>query len=655
MKLTNLKLTNFQGIRSLEISSPTGGDIVVRGENGTGKTTIANAVSWLLFGKPATGEKAYNPKTVDADGTEIHHLHHSARGRFLLENGEVITLEKDFYEIWQKVRGRSVEAYKGNSVDYYVDGVPVKEKEYSSRLAEVFDPEVALMLTLPDHFAQTMSWQTRREILLQVCGDYGVDEIVAAEPELEVLAEKLRKGDSEQRYTVDDFAKIAASAKKATNEALKILPARIDEADKAIDKTVEELSVEELEATSLELKTRLSDAEMRLKSATNADADADTERRRQIASLTAELQELQNAANAASAANQAAAIKATMAATAIYEAAQSEYRQLHSAVLETARAMNRMEEEREQLLIEYKEEQAKQWSGTEICPTCGQRMPAEEVEKSKAEFNRKRSERLMRINERGKGCSKDAINALSAELGRLQTQMQAKAVECETKKAEIEGIKAGAVAIHPEETEAMKLLKSKIADLSEEKAPTTNRLSEREKALRDEICCLDETLRENEKKIAIKASNDSQKRRIAELEAEEKQLAAKYEEAEYDVYLADLFARTKARLLDERVNSKFKSVRFNLFETQINGGQVDACTVLVQTTEGLKPYAKANTGAKIHAAIEIMDTLGKHYGVQLPIIIDNAEAVTGEIEKTAAQKILLYAAEGAKALKIKTL
>ena len=73
MKLLRLSLNNFQGIRDLEIT-PAGRDIDVYGENGSGKSTIANAISYLLFGVPANGAKNWNPKTVDDNGEELHNL-----------------------------------------------------------------------------------------------------------------------------------------------------------------------------------------------------------------------------------------------------------------------------------------------------------------------------------------------------------------------------------------------------------------------------------------------------------------------------------------------------------------------------------------------------------------------------------------------------
>ena len=58
MKLTELLLENFQGIRSLSVK-PNGLNISLYGTNGSGKTTVFNALTWLLFDKASTGEKGY--------------------------------------------------------------------------------------------------------------------------------------------------------------------------------------------------------------------------------------------------------------------------------------------------------------------------------------------------------------------------------------------------------------------------------------------------------------------------------------------------------------------------------------------------------------------------------------------------------------------
>ncbi|MFQ8706957.1 MAG: AAA family ATPase, partial [Thomasclavelia sp.] len=52
IKLNQMKLTNFQGIRNLELNFD-GLNKSIRGDNGTGKTTIINAYYYLLTDKPS--------------------------------------------------------------------------------------------------------------------------------------------------------------------------------------------------------------------------------------------------------------------------------------------------------------------------------------------------------------------------------------------------------------------------------------------------------------------------------------------------------------------------------------------------------------------------------------------------------------------------
>mgnify|MGYP007042502766 FL=1 len=102
-----------------------------------------------------------------------------------------------------------------------------------------------------------------------------------------------------------------------------------------------------------------------------------------------------------------------------------------------------------------------------------------------------------------------------------------------------------------------------------------------------------------------------------------------YEKTEQGVYLCEVFVKTKVALLTERINSKFKSVSFQLFREQTNGGVADCCEVLVPGEGGaMVPYSTANKAAVVNAGLEIIATLSHHYGVRLPIVVDNAESVT---------------------------
>ena len=117
MKILSLTIENFRGIKNMTVNFD-GRDVDVLGANGTGKTTIANAICWLLIDRPATEEADFTPKTAGA-----HNLHHKASMEVELPDGQRITFAKDYYEKWTRKRGSAAEEFTGNVADYYIDGV----------------------------------------------------------------------------------------------------------------------------------------------------------------------------------------------------------------------------------------------------------------------------------------------------------------------------------------------------------------------------------------------------------------------------------------------------------------------------------------------------------------------------------------------------
>lgn len=67
MELLTLSLENFQGLKHEEIQLD-GHSASIYGRNASGKTTIFNAITWLLFGKPSTWAKNWDPKTKGPTG-----------------------------------------------------------------------------------------------------------------------------------------------------------------------------------------------------------------------------------------------------------------------------------------------------------------------------------------------------------------------------------------------------------------------------------------------------------------------------------------------------------------------------------------------------------------------------------------------------------
>ena len=226
------------------------------------------------------------------------------------------------------------------------------------------------------------------------------------------------------------------------------------------------------------------------------------------------------------------------------------------------------------------------------------------------------------------------------------SQLQAEIKALETEKATIEKpeiIDFKQTEAHSklcEEAEKLKALREDDGDTSQEESPKEEEIM----ALRKELATCKNTLVEIEQ-------NKRLTKRTKELEAEEKQLNTTKERLEEMLYLAESFIIAKVELIKQEINGLFKSVQFKLFETQINGAIKEVCEVLVPSDSGLVPFTSANNAGKINAGIEIINILSKHWDVQIPIIVDNAESVT-RLAQSDSQIIKLTVDESCKELKI---
>ena len=114
--------------------------------------------------------------------------------------------------------------------------------------------------------------------------------------------------------------------------------------------------------------------------------------------------------------------------------------------------------------------------------------------------------------------------------------------------------------------------------------------------------------------------------------------------------LTESFIRAKMQMISQKINEKFEVVSWNLFENQINGGLKECCDVMIPCDGRLVPYQFANNASRINAGLEIVECLSEHYGIMMPVFVDNAESVT-ELEPIANQVIRLVVSEGDKVLR----
>ena len=645
MKILSLKLENFRGVRELGLKLD-GKNADIFGANGTGKTTIANAVTWLLCDAPATDEKEFTPKTAGA-----HDLHHKAEMTIEKDDGERVTIAKDYYEKWTKKRGSSTREFSGHVTDWYINDVQQKKKTYEEvvQAATGATTEQMKMLLIHGYFPQTMKPEARRTVLFELCEEVS-DEDVIRENGLDGLQTVLLRPGTTEHYSVDEYKKVAAAQRRKLNKELDTLPARIDEATKALPEDGREIAT-----IDADLKT----AQEALDQAMAATAEAKHPKGAEVAKAV--LAGKQADLDAKRAAYDAETAKANAAAYDTVSQAKRERDEHERAATKAAEEAKRLRGEigslkakRDALLKEYAEVQAEVWGeAQETCPTCGQQLPDEQIAELREAFNEAKSEKKRRINETGQQCSKDKIAALETRAANQEALAAAEAQKSQDAAKEAADLEARIQT--PPPFEATEEGQAILADIErvraaqhdggiDEEALATARIAEADARAR-----LEELQAE---KAGLQAA-DRTRARIEELRAAQKKDSCELDKIEAGLDLCDRFIRAKAQTITRSINKHFKTVSWQLFKEQVNGGLEQVCNPMTQNAAGeWVEYKSSNTAAQVNAGLEIIDVLNKHFGTNLPVIIDRAESVC-KIAKISEQTIRLIVSAPDDTLRVK--
>ena len=628
MKILSLTLENFRSIKNMTVDFD-GQDADVLGANGTGKTTIANAICWLLIDRPMTEEADFTPKT---EGT--HGLNHKASMTVELPNGQRMTLAKDFYEKWTRKRGSATEEFTGNVTDYYIDGVKSKKKEYTEILENAcgIDIERVKMLMVLGYFADTMKTDEKRRILFEMAGEFTDMDVIAANEELEGIENfLLMPGTSDKNYTIEQWKKIVVEQKKKLNKDLETLPARIDEASKNVAENIED--AETLNAELRRLEEKKADLEAQKRSLSTEDGKQEAARAA-LAGLEVDLATKRAAyIEQGAAANQEVNTKIESLREKGFDLDVEGDRIIRERN-EVGVRREEMQQQREALLKEYASVAARQWdAGSEICPTCHQSMPQSLIEELRAQFNETNATEKEDINRRGQACSKEKIEALSARESELTQQIEAIHEQQKKRTKELSELRASLTTLPPfEETAEYKEITARMEEMRDRLRLGQSAEDGRMNAYDRDIQTVKDEIAEVNLRIAKAQSSEESRKRVGELRQQLKDTAEEMEYLEHGIHLCEEFVRTKARMVTDSINAHFHYVRFILFRDQINGGLREICEPTVESKDGTwVEYRSANYAAQVNAKLDIVTTLGRHYGVHLPILMDQGESVTSPL------------------------
>ena len=628
--IKQLSLINFKGVKelSIELNSVTN----ISGENGTGKSTIFDAFTWLLFGKDSHDSKDFNIKTLDQVGKAIPMLEHGVEG-ILDIDGTEITLKRIYQEKWQRRRGSEESELTGHETLCYWNGVPQQAGEFKTKVDALVNEGLFKLLTSALYF-NSMKWQDRRLVLILLAGEISNADVLAKMNKQQVaeITAILNSG-----KPLTDFLKELSMRKRKLSDDLKTIPSRIDEVTRAIPEPVDFEAVKsdicKKQAALAEIENTINDQVAAYKSQGDA-----------IQTVQNEIFELKKQ-------QQSMEFEAKTEAQRIYNERAfliAGLKQKHAECLLRSKSNQdslpkflQKKTETEKAMLELRNQwktiNDKEYLFKEednFCPTCKQ--PLDPSAMADSEINPKlifelwKSNRLSDITNEGQKLSV-VLAQTNKNIEVTNNEISALVIEADELTAQLKSAMSNELQyVIAQDTEPvqdhitrleLQILESPKLDIESLKQHKSNVLSEINRL--QTIMGAEEVIKRG-------------KARINYLMSEEKTLSQQISDLEKQEFAMDAYTRCRMDTVESRINGKFNIVRFRMFNQLINGGIVEACECMIHGV----PYPDVNSAGKIQAGIDIINTLSKHYGISAPIWIDNRES-TNKIPSTTSQVINL--------------
>lgn len=637
IKIKRLVLENFKCHRNLTLTF-NGGNASIYGDNASGKTSVYDALTWLLFGKDSAGngEKNIEIKPLDVNGEVKDHDALTAVEAVLDVNGEEVILRRTYREVWTTKRGSSQATYDGNTSEYYVCGVPCKKNAFQDKVNELVDEDTFRMLTSVSYFANGISWQDRRAVLFKVAGVIDDAQIMATNEAFVPLVESMGK------HSLEDYKRKLLAEKKKFVGAKTDIPARISECQKTIeDIRGLDFAGAKAEAEALNAKKDSLYAQI---FAIEHDSAA-VQKHMEIREVQLELAALETENRAYRTSQSSGLLNVQNLKMDRSDLLKRLDRKQHEHVNEKAYITSQ-----EEKIVEFRNRwfsvNNEVFSGGN-CPTCGQTLPTAQLQTARDQFEANKQKRLDDILQAANSYKESKAQA-EDRLSRQQEEIQQIEAEIRQKEQDIAAAEASVVEIvdmdgYADRKNAIQIrIDTLNADLYEMAQSSSNVICK----LRNEIKEITAQISSHMDIISKENLLEYSKTRVDALREDARNAAECLEAIEKTLYLMDEYSRYKTRFVEDSINGLFRIARFRLFREQANGGVEDRCDVVY---DGI-PYISVNNGMKINLGIDIINTLSVAYGVRVPLFVDNAESVT-KLETCGSQIIRLVVSESDKELR----
>ena len=193
IKLVSVSFENFKKLnRTVEFGEK---KTQIFAMNRTGKSSMADGIFWVLFGKSSTGKsegKEFRPRPYDSQGVDIDHVDVVAELVLLVDGVEVV-LRKTQRQNWVRKRGTTTEVHEGDKNIYSWNNVEISETEFKRRIADIVSEKNFMLITDPTAFFR-LSKQEKLDLILSLIANVTEEQILMEAGGFDELLKFVRDG-----------------------------------------------------------------------------------------------------------------------------------------------------------------------------------------------------------------------------------------------------------------------------------------------------------------------------------------------------------------------------------------------------------------------------------------------------------------------------
>ena len=670
VKIKSLTLNNyrcFSGER--EFHADFGEKTRVSGKNGSGKSTVMNAVMEVLTGKNADGTQADNVRPI-VNGQEVEGVD-VERTVVLDIDGKETEIKKITKQKRERVDGVMQYVPGSNANSYLIDGIGFTQKKFDEFIAEnICPPETLLACCNPNAFLSLKSTTDMRAFLEKMAG-FDLNEYIKSMGAEFAEVEEITRGHSLEAVA-KTLNKQLADQKKATTKAE--TEWKYEKA-KAVDSGVDDITRLAEEKARYENQIAILDEQE--KSLDDVTTAYD-QKSKDILDLKFEQSEIMRKANEGLV-QQRKALDGEIfsleqdkkSAERNMKSAQSDLEDFISNVKINSEKLKKAQTDWDIYYgKEYPEEnleriKAEQFDENEtVCRYCKQTLPIEQVEKKRSDFEKNKAERIAEEESKRKAFRKEKDKRL-AEITESGNKAAADLKEAKKAQAEAERkvtelkqkITSLAMEIQQKQTELSKLPESIDLSNNAEYQKITTDISREEETLKQMSNGSDQRKEITDKrngfirecaKIDAEINNIQRKEQAHEEEVEKlhQALRGSSQKESYIQRKKDVlknFSIKKNERIAEMINPYFEEFQFNFLSYTQNNDPVEVCEMIRNGVE----FRNLNYSDQLICKVDLLCGFQKIQGVSLPIFIDNAESINvSRRPVTNRQMIFLEVTDG---------